>query len=95
METKTVTIWTAITTAILGTGGAGGYVAVDKVYEVLDERYVTIAAQNLETKWRIQDELTELDREINRRVQQGEDVNDLLVRKAVLQERLKQLERNQ
>jgi len=96
MEKKEMTIWATILAVISGGGIGGtlaGYEAVkNHIYEIGDERWVTIASQNLKSKWELEDELSEIDRQIAKHVQRGEDVTDLLVRKAVLEERLRQVE---
>ena len=83
---KKVTIGTLLALVL----GSGGYISVagNPLYDILDDRYVTIAAQNIELQFNIEDELAQIQRHIDN----GTVTNDELVRKAVLEERLKRLE---
>jgi len=83
---KKVTIGTLLALVL----GSGGYISVagNPVYGLLDDRYVTIAAQNVELQFNIEDELAQIQRHIDN----GSVTNDELIRKAVLEERLKRLE---
>jgi hypothetical protein len=83
---KKVTIGTVLVLLAAGTGyiGATG----NPVYDILDRRYVTIASQNIELQFNIEDELAQIERDIER----GTATTDDLIRKGVLEERLKRLE---
>ena len=83
---KKVTIGTVLLVLL----GGGGYISINKnpVYDILDDRYWTIAAQNIEIEFAIEDELAQIQRHIDN----GTVTNDELIRKAVLEERLKRLE---
>lgn len=79
-----------IGTVLLLLVGGGSYFGTtsNPVYDILDQRYWTIAAQNIELEFAIEDELTQIQRHIDN----GTVTNDELIRKAVLEERLKRLE---
>ena len=79
-----------IGTVLLLVVGSASYMSAstNPVYDVLDRRYVTIAAQNIELEFAIEDELAQIQRHIDN----GTATNDELIRKAVLEERLKRLE---
>ena len=83
---KKVTIGTLLALVL----GSGGYISVagNPLYDILDDRYVTIAAQNIKLQLNIEDELAQIQRHIDN----GTVTNDELIRKAVLEERLKRLE---
>ena len=80
-------MWTAIAAIIAALSGGGGYAAYEGLIIVLDQRYVTISSQNKELKFAIEDEIAE----IQRRIDKGAENEDDRIRKAVLEERLKQL----
>ena len=85
MENKKM--WATITALIALISGGGGYVAFDGIVYLADQRYVTIASQNKELKFAIEDEIAD----IRARINSGTDTERDRTRLAVLQERLKQL----
>lgn len=76
--------------AALFTGG-GGYLGADFATEALlnmgDERWVTVASQNLQIQWNLEDEI----RMIQRLIDKGHATADDLARMAVLQDRLRRI----
>ena len=80
-------MWATITALIALISGGGGYVAFDGIVYLADQRYVTIASQNKELKFAIEDEIAD----IRARINSGTDTERDRTRLAVLQERLKQL----
>ncbi len=88
-EKNDMGIWRTI---VLLAGGGGGYTTYDLIKEHAisegNKIWVTLASQNLETRFNIEDELAEIQRKIDK----GEETTGDLIRKAVLEERLKQLE---
>ena len=78
--------------AVLGLGGSGTFVATtNPLYQVLDQRYVTqdahLALESLKIEFDIRDELAE----IQRRIDKGEETTGDLIRKAVLEDRLRRV----
>ena len=90
MEKKEMGILGAI---VMVVGGGGGYTS----YEILKNHaidegnkiWVTLASQNVDTRFRIEDEIAEIQRKIDKGIEDEDD----RIRKAVLEERLKQLEK--
>jgi hypothetical protein len=79
-----------VLTAFLGGGGYATYDAVKAhAIEEGNKVWVTLASQNVDTRFAIQDELAAIQRKITK----GQETTDDLIRKAVLEERLKQLEK--
>ena len=78
---------------VMVVGGGGGYTS----YEILKNHaidegnkiWVTLASQNVDTRFRIEDEIAEIQRKIDKGIEDEDD----RIRKAVLEERLKQLEK--
>lgn len=92
LKDKKVTIGAVIAVLL----GSGSYVAIEEpVYDILDERYVTIASQNVELEFEIEDELDTIAKEIARKLQLGEDITDELVRTGVLEDRLRRLRKEE
>lgn len=83
---KRMTVWGIL--AFLVTGGSG-YVASDPdlLFAIPDQRYVKIADQNLKYQWDIEDELAQ----IQKKIDNGTATTDDLVRKGVLEDRLRRL----
>lgn len=81
--TQTISIWTVIA----GLGGGGGYYAVDALLDLGDQRWVTIASQNVQIEFDIEDEIAQIEIWIRN----GTATSDDMIRKAVLQDRLKRL----
>lgn len=80
-------MWATITAIVALLSGGGGYAAFEGLIYMADQRYVTIASQNKELKFAIEDELAE----IQARIDKGVDTEADRIRKGVLKERLKQL----
>ncbi len=76
--------------AALFTGG-GGYLGADFATEALltmgDKRWVTVASQNLQTQWGLEDEMRHIQRRIDNDTATLEDRE----RMAVLQDRLRRI----
>ena len=85
--TKTISIW-AVVAAL--SGGSGVY-AVDALLDMGDHRWVTIASQNVQIRFDIEDEITR----IKRWIVNGTATPDDLIRKAVLEDRLRRLQADQ
>ena len=60
---------------------------MDAALELGDQRWVTVASQNLELRFKTEDELAHIQRKIDK----GIDTEGDRIRKAVLEERLRQL----
>ena len=86
-EAKQMSVYALIAALISGGGGYGSYEVFNFLVEQGDDRWVTIASQNQELMFDIEDELGE----IQRRIDKGEETVDDLIRKAVLEERLRGL----
>jgi len=80
-------MWASITAIAALLSGGGGYAAFEGLIYMADQRYVTIASQNKELKFAIEDEIAD----IQARIDAGVDTERDRTRLAVLQERLKQL----
>jgi len=85
--TQSISIWTLIAAL---SGGSGVY-AVDALLDMGDHRWVTIASQNVQIRFDIEDEIVR----INRWIVNGTATPDDLIRKAVLEDRLRRLELEQ
>ena len=83
-DKKKMGMW-AVIVALVSSGG--GYATVDIVLELGDDRWVTIASQNLNTRFATEDEIAQ----IQRRIDKGIETEDDRIRMAVLKERLKRL----
>ena len=81
--TKTISIW-AVVAAL---SGGGGVYAVDALLDMGDHRWVTIASQNIEIRFDIEDEIAQ----IKKWIANGTATPDDLTRKAVLEDRLRRL----
>ena len=68
--------------------GGGGVMAFDAVLDLGDQRWVTVAAQNLQVQWNLEDEIAEIENKIINGVATQWDRERL----AVLKDRLKRLE---
>ena len=80
-------MWATITAIVALLSGGGGYAAFEGLIYMAAQRYVTIASQNKELKFAIEDEIAD----IQARIDAGVDTERDRTRLAVLQERLKQL----
>jgi hypothetical protein len=88
-DKKQMTLYAAILALVTGSGGWASFAVIQEyALKQGDERWVTISSQNLELEYEIEDELSDIQNKIDR----GEATTENLIRKAVLQERLKQLE---
>ena len=84
-----MTIYAAVLALVTGSGGWASFAAIHEyALEQGDQRWVTIASQNLQLEYDIEDELVD----IQRKIDNGKASTEDLIRKAVLEERLKQLE---
>ena len=75
----------AIGAVVAALSGGGGVMAFDALVDLGDNRWVTIAAQNLETQFDIEDEIAR----INKLIANGTATADDTIRKAVLEDRLR------
>ena len=87
-EGKKVTIWTLLVLLFTGGGYTGFDMAVDYAVEQGDKRWVTVISMDKKLRWDIEDELSQIQIKIDR----GTSTTDDLIRKAVLEDRLRQLE---
>lgn len=81
-----VTLWTIIVVLL----GGGSYVTINEnpVYDVLDKRYWKISSQYITQEFAIEDELLE----IQHRIDNGAATEEDIIRKAVLEDRLRRLQ---
>jgi hypothetical protein len=90
VDKKQITI-AGLTAAALG--GGGGWASYDRLKDHAIEEgskvWVTLASQNIQYRHDIEDELAV----IQRRISAGTQTNGDMIRKAVLEERLRQLEK--
>lgn len=67
----------------------GGYFGIPEAQEAIltlgDQRWVTVASQNLQVQWGLEDEI----RMIQRKIDNGTSTQDDMIRMAVLQDRLR------
>ena len=68
--------------------GGGGVMAFDAMLDLGDQRWVTVAAQNLQVQWTLEDEIAEIEGKITSGTATQWDRERL----AVLKDRLKRLE---
>ncbi len=77
----------SIGAVIAALSGGGGVYGFDALLNMGDHRWVTIASQNVQVKFDIEDEIAQ----IKRWIINGTASPDDLVRKAVLEDRLRRL----
>ncbi len=77
----------SIGAVVAALSGGGGVYAFDALLNMGDHRWVTIASQNIEIKFDIEDEIAAIERWIVN----GTATPDDLIRKAVLEDRLRRL----
>jgi len=80
-------MWATLVAIIAFISGGSGLAVFEAVTYLGDQRWVTIASQNKELKFSIEDELAE----IQHKIDTGKATEQDRIRKAVLEERLKQL----
>ena len=77
----------SIGAVVAALSGGGGVYAVDALLDMGDHSWVTIASQNIEIKFDIEDEIAAIEKWIGH----GTATADDLIRKAVLEDRLRRL----
>jgi hypothetical protein len=80
-------MWTTILAIVAFLSGGSGLAVYEAVIYLGDQRWVTITSQNKALKFEIEDELAD----IQAKIEMGTATERDRIRKAVLEERLKQL----